>query len=95
MVWAEVSAAFPDRSSASAAMDRLGVSFSTGTAISAIEAGGRWREYRLEGGPRDRVVPDFLVAAHALLGAADRLLTRDRGFYRSRFKGLNVVGPSD
>lgn len=95
IVWAEVSAAFPSHSSASEAMSTLGVAFSRGTEMSAIAAGQRWREYRQKGGGRDRIIPDFLIACHAMLGEADRLLTRDRGFYRGRFKGLVVVDPTD
>ena len=62
-------------------------------ADAAVEAGRRWKAFRARGGPRrDRVIADFLVGAHALL-AADVLLTRDRGFYRSAFSGLRVMEP--
>ena len=58
----------------------------------STEAGQRWTAYRSSGGERGRIAPDFLVGAHAI-ESADRLLTRDRGFYRLAFKGLTIIEP--
>lgn len=93
VVWAEVSAAFPSQADADAALAALGIAFSEIGPSAAADAGRVWREYRRGGGPRQRLIADFLVGAHAA-AKADRLLTRDRGFYRLCFARLTVEDPS-
>jgi len=93
VVWAEISAYFPSGAAARQMLTELGVEFSALTLEATLEAGKAWKSYRERGGPRTRVAPDFLIGAHALL-QADRLLTRDRGFYRSYFKRLTIVDPT-
>lgn len=92
VVWAEVSAAFADGASASRALDGLEVSFDGLGPEIALAAGLAWRQYRKTGGSRRRILPDLLIGAHAV-ARAERLLARDRGFYRSSFAGLAILQP--
>ncbi len=92
-VWAEVSGFFASAEAANTAMATLGVAFSPLDVDAALAAGGGWKRYRDRGGSRKRVIADFLIGAHAL-AQADRLLTRDRGLYRTYFESLAILDPS-
>jgi predicted nucleic acid-binding protein len=56
-------------------------------------AGQTFKTYRKAGGPRARMIPDFLIAAHAQ-HQADRLATVDRGYLREYFPKLKLLTPS-
>jgi predicted nucleic acid-binding protein len=69
------------------------LAFVPSTIESAKLAGEMYQSYlRRSTRPAQRVVPDFLIGAHATC-LADRLLARDRGYYRDYFKRLRVVEP--
>ena len=93
VVWAEIAGCFPSIAACHNTLEDLGIEFSPIEPEAAFEAGMVWKAYRLRGGARTRVAADFLIGAHALL-QADRLLTRDQGFYRSCFKRLVILDPT-
>jgi predicted nucleic acid-binding protein len=94
VVWAEVIAAFPDANSGIQALHRIGLEYRSIESIAVAEAGQAWRHYRQRGGTRERILADFLIGTHAM-HAADRLVTRDRGFYRTYFQGLRLLNPTN
>jgi len=89
IVYAELVPAFGNRTALDGALGEIGATPSPIDTTIAHEAGLRWMRYRQAGGPRTRIVADFLIGAHAL-AAADSFLTRDRGFYASYFPELKT-----
>jgi predicted nucleic acid-binding protein len=94
VVWAEVATVYGEQQAdLTAALETLGIDYSEVTQKAALEAARHWHAYRSRGGSRQRIAADFIVGAHAL-AQCDRLLTRDRGFYRSSFSALTILDPS-
>ncbi|MDD2710899.1 MAG: type II toxin-antitoxin system VapC family toxin [Verrucomicrobiae bacterium] len=70
-----------------------GLSFVPSSEQSALLAGRMFKSHLERGGKQGRVAADFLIAAHAQIHA-DRLLARDRGYYRDYFKHLKLWDPA-
>ena len=87
VVYAELVPAFKDRSKLDEALREINATISPIDTSIAYEAGLRWSRYRHAGGPRTRIITDFLIGAHAST-LADTFLTRDRGFYATYFPEL-------
>jgi predicted nucleic acid-binding protein len=90
IVWAEVMACSRNRSAMLRALSEAGLQFDPFDQACADLAGELWSEYRRAGGARTRIVADFFVGAHARLRGG-RLLSRDAGFYRRYFTGLQIL----
>jgi predicted nucleic acid-binding protein len=93
-VIAEVRPAFESNALFEEFLVDWGLEFTPSTLRSSIRAGEMLqqmlsRKKRQEG----RILPDFLIGAHAL-EHADRLLARDRGFLRDYFTELALWDPS-
>lgn len=96
VVYGEMAGFFPDRPALDTFLKETGVHLKHSTPEVLWKAGHLWRGFRVDrpakpSAPR-RLLADFLIGAHALL-QADRLLTRDKGFYKVAFSGLRLLAP--
>lgn len=92
-VYAEIASRFPKKSDLDIFLQESGIQRSLSTTETLFKAGHLW-ETSLKRPHHDssgrRLLADFLIGAHALL-QAERLLTRDKGFYRVAFSGLRLA----
>jgi predicted nucleic acid-binding protein len=58
----------------------------------AFAASRAFRVYRLSGGRREKILPDFFIGAHAAIRGYT-VLTRDIAGYRTYFPSLEIISP--
>ncbi len=90
VIVAEVGAFFESPQDLLSKLKPLEIHYSPIEFKAAHYAGRIYREYRQKGGVRATMVPDFLIASHAMI-QANQLWAMDRGYYRSYFKPLKIV----
>ena len=89
IIYSELSPQFPDKEMLDDALRQLSIRIVSLDLDVAYQAGKKWQQYRKTGGKRNRVLADFLIGAHAAM-RSEKLLTRDRGFYKAYFKELDI-----
>ena len=94
VAYAEIAARFNSKAKADDFFSLLACKVQPLDDNAAFLAGQFFAQYRKCGGTRTRIIADFLVAAHAQQNA-DRILTRDTGFFGSNFPRLKAVSPTD
>lgn len=92
VVYAEVGVGLASQSELDRVLAALGIQFEPVREDAAWQAGENFKQYRQQGGPRQHLIPDFLVGAHAQV-QANRLAAKDRGYLRRYFPSLALLQP--
>jgi predicted nucleic acid-binding protein len=92
LVYAELAAFAGERALLDELLEELGMQVGELGRTAAFAAGLRFAAHRRAGGERRHILADFVIAAHAQ-HHAQRLLTRDRGFFGKAFPELVLLQP--
>lgn len=92
VIWSELAASPLSEQQLSLALHWLDLKKEPLSYEVAFRAGKAHLLYRMNGGQRERTLPDFFIGAHAAV-RSHRLLTRDAARYRSYFPDLDIISP--
>ena len=92
IIYAELSVRFAAIEPLDAIVDEIGAALAPMPRSALFLAGKAFQRYRLAGGARTSVLPDFFIGAHAAV-TGFRLLSRDTQRYRAYFPTVELVTP--
>jgi predicted nucleic acid-binding protein len=90
IVYAELVPQFNNRKLLDSTLGKLSIKVVPLNEEACFLAGKNWKSYTSRKKGRTRIITDFLIGGFAR-AQADVFLTRDRGFYRRYFAGLQLV----
>ena len=90
IVYAELVPQFNSKELLDSTLEKLGIKVIPLNEEACFLAGKNWKAYTRRTKGRTRIITDFLIGASAR-AQADVFLTRDRGFYRKYFAGLQLA----
>ena len=92
IVYAELSIRYERVEDLDAMLDEAMIEIAPTPRPALFLAGKAFHQYRVAGGPRTGVLPDFFIGAHAAVEGWS-LLTRDVARYRSYFPKVTLIAP--
>jgi predicted nucleic acid-binding protein len=93
VVYAELSVRYTTIEDLEALIGQMSLSVEPMPRSALFLAGKTYQQYRLAGGTRLGVLPDFFIGAHGTVTTA-ALITRDARRYRTYFPGLKLISPA-
>ena len=92
VVYAEFSIGYARVEEVDRILEDVGLKLVEAPRAALFLAGKAFQRYRVQGGLRGGVLPDFFIGAHAAV-AGLQLLTRDMRRYRAYFPGVELIAP--
>ncbi len=92
IVYAELAARFAQRTDVDNFLDDATISLSHISRDALFLAAQAFRLYRRQGGPRNSILPDFFIGAHAA-AEGHVILTRDTRRYDAYFPDVELIAP--
>ena len=93
VVYAELSVRYQRIDELDDFVARSGLAIVTIPRAALFQAGKAFQRYRVAGGVRTGVLPDFFIGAHAAV-TESRLITRDASRFRTYFPEVRLIAPS-
>lgn len=93
VIFAELSPGFADCQQLESILGGFNVRYVEFTPADAFRAGQAFRTYRIKGGPRISLIPDFLIGAQAAVRGWP-ILTRDSRRFANYFPEVKLIDPT-